>query len=63
MTEFPTDEEIINACEVIRKSYLRLDDSVMPLNERLVKAQYYGKLKIKLLTLVKMSVMKNDKTN
>jgi hypothetical protein len=56
-----TDEDILNACEVIRKSYLRLDESVMPLKERLNNAQYYGKLRFKLLVLVKMSQAKSEK--
>ena len=55
-----SDGDVINACEILRLSYLRLDSEVMPLNERLNKARYYGGLKIKLLTLIKMAEMKKE---
>ena len=58
ISEEITDKDIYDACDLIRRIYLHLDDSVMPLKNRLEHARYYGKLRLNLLILKKRSDMK-----
>jgi len=53
-----TDKDIYDACELLRKVYLRLDESVMPFNSRLTHAKYYGRLRLQLAILKGRSDMK-----
>jgi len=46
-----TDKAIYDACDTIRKAYLRLDERVMPLKDRINNAKYYGSLKLKLVVM------------
>lgn len=53
-----TDKDIYDACDLIRRIYLHLDDSVMPLKNRLEHARYYGKLRLNLVILKRRSEIK-----
>jgi len=43
------DEELKNACEVIRKSFVELSEDVMPAKKRFMFARHFGKLGIDLI--------------